>query len=117
MRLRDCGSAIPTCFAFGIWRCVLLSRGRAGGLFLISGRFLFTDYSVLRHKRNLDISGLLAYNLFVILCPNTEGWEGGGRAMGYVADVTKRCLSYDDEMEWFEYKKGNAVSSVDDIGE
>ena len=37
--------------------------------------------------------------------------------MGYVADVTKRCLSYDDEMEWFEYKKGSAVSSVDDIGE
>ena len=37
--------------------------------------------------------------------------------MGYVADVTKRCLSFDDEMEWFEYKKGSAVSSVDDIGE
>ena len=37
--------------------------------------------------------------------------------MGYVAEVVKRCRSYSDETEWFEYKKGSAVSTVDEIGE
>ena len=37
--------------------------------------------------------------------------------MGYVAEVVKRCRQYPDETEWFEYKKGSAVSSVDEIGE
>ena len=37
--------------------------------------------------------------------------------MGYVADVVNRCLSYDDETEWFEYKKDTAVSEPDKIGE
>ena len=37
--------------------------------------------------------------------------------MGYVENVVNRCLSYNDEMEWFEYKRGNVVSSTKDIGE
>ena len=37
--------------------------------------------------------------------------------IGNVADVIHRCLSYDDEMNWFEYKKGSAVSGIDEIGE
>ena len=37
--------------------------------------------------------------------------------MGYISEVIDRCLSYDDEAEWFEYKKGSAVSSIDEIGE
>ena len=37
--------------------------------------------------------------------------------MGYVADALNRCLSYGDETEWFEYKKGEAVSDPDEIGE
>ncbi len=37
--------------------------------------------------------------------------------MGYVADVVNRCRSYKNEMEWFEFKQGTAVSQPDDIGE
>lgn len=37
--------------------------------------------------------------------------------MGYVANIVNRCLSFDDETEWFEYKKGTAVSSTREIGE
>lgn len=36
--------------------------------------------------------------------------------MGYVEDVINRCRTYDDETEWFEYKKDTAVSRADDIG-
>lgn len=36
--------------------------------------------------------------------------------MGYVEDVVNRCRMYDDETEWFEYKKDTAVSRADDIG-
>lgn len=36
--------------------------------------------------------------------------------MGYVSEVVRRCLSYPDETEWFEFKKG-AVTTIDDIGE
>ena len=41
--------------------------------------------------------------------------EGTGE-MGYVEDIVNRCRSYDDEMEWFEYKKDTAVTRADDIG-
>ena len=37
--------------------------------------------------------------------------------MGYVADVVNRCRSYKNEMEWFEFKQGTAVSQPDEIGE
>lgn len=36
--------------------------------------------------------------------------------MGYVSEVVRRCLSYPDETEWFEFKKGS-VTTIDDIGE
>lgn len=75
----------------------------------------FIDCSWVGQNKSIDNPGFLAYNSIWIfmLCVS---WEGGG-IMGYVADVIKRCLSYDDEMEWFEYKRGNAVSGVDEIGE
>lgn len=34
--------------------------------------------------------------------------------MGQVTEVLKRCLSYGEETEWFEYKQGTAVSKPDD---
>lgn len=37
--------------------------------------------------------------------------------MGHVADVVNRCRSYKNEMEWFEFKQGTAVSRPDEIGE
>lgn len=40
----------------------------------------------------------------------------GAAKRGYVEDIVNRCRSYDDEMEWFEYKKDTAVSRADDIG-
>ena len=37
--------------------------------------------------------------------------------MSLVTEVLKRCLSYGEETEWFEYKQGTAVSKPDEIGE
>jgi len=37
--------------------------------------------------------------------------------MGQVTEVLKRCLSYGEETEWFEYKQGTAVSKPDEVGE
>lgn len=36
--------------------------------------------------------------------------------MTSVQEVVKRCLSYENEREWFEYKRGTAVSSINEIG-
>ena len=36
--------------------------------------------------------------------------------MGYVENIVNRCRSYEDETEWFEYKKDTAISKADDIG-
>lgn len=37
--------------------------------------------------------------------------------MSSVSDIVKRYLSLGDEQEWFEYKRGTAVSDPDEIGE
>ena len=37
--------------------------------------------------------------------------------MSQVTEVLKRCLSYGEETEWFEYKQGTAVSKPDEVGE
>ena len=33
--------------------------------------------------------------------------------MGQVTEVLKRCLSYGEETEWFEYKQGTATDKVE----
>ena len=37
--------------------------------------------------------------------------------MSTVIEIVNRCRSYDDELEWFEFKQGTALSKPDDIGE
>ena len=37
--------------------------------------------------------------------------------MSTVADIVGRCISLEDEREWFEFKQSTAVSKPDDIGE
>ena len=37
--------------------------------------------------------------------------------MSEVMDIVNMCISLGDEPEWFEYKKGTAVSKPDEVGE